>query len=85
MLVIDQVLGVGDENFFTQCLEKILKFRRGGKTLACVSHSLGSLKTLCDRPPRLNQGRVLKERSMREVLKAYRRIAAPVLRASSRG
>jgi ABC-type polysaccharide/polyol phosphate transport system ATPase subunit len=85
ILIIDEVLGVGDQNFFMKCFEKILEFRREGKTLVCVSHSLETLKTLCDRGLWLDHGQVVKEGSMREVLEAYQGTATPVLRASSAG
>jgi lipopolysaccharide transport system ATP-binding protein len=36
-LIVDEVLGVGDAEFFAKCVEKVLEFRRAGKTLICVS------------------------------------------------
>jgi ABC-type polysaccharide/polyol phosphate transport system ATPase subunit len=72
ILIIDEVLGVGDQNFFTKCVEKILEFRRQGKTLLCVSHSLETLEQLCDQGLWLDGGRVLRTGPVREVVQAYR-------------
>jgi ABC-type polysaccharide/polyol phosphate transport system ATPase subunit len=83
ILIIDEVLGVGDQNFFMKCFEKILEFRHAGKTLVCVSHSLETLKTLCDRGLWLDHGQIVKDGSMRQVLDAYQGAATPALRASS--
>src|SRR5258708_4269573 len=58
ILIIDEVLGVGDQQFFAKCFEKIMEFRRAGKTLLCVSHSLPSLQTLCDNALWLDHGRI---------------------------
>src|SRR5512143_2028644 len=48
LLIIDEVLGVGDQNFFNKCVEKIMEFRRAGKSILCVSHSLERLESMCD-------------------------------------
>jgi ABC-type polysaccharide/polyol phosphate transport system ATPase subunit len=76
LLLIDEVLGVGDQNFFNKCVEKILEFRHAGKSLLCVSHALGTLERMCDRGLWLDHGRVVKQGSVGEVLKAYRDSAA---------
>jgi ABC-type polysaccharide/polyol phosphate transport system ATPase subunit len=76
LLIIDEVLGVGDQNFFNKCVEKILEFRHAGKSLLCVSHALGTLERMCDRGLWLDHGRVVKQGSVGEVLKAYRDSAA---------
>src|SRR3954469_11845281 len=44
ILIIDDVLGVGDQAFFAKCLDRIMQFRRDGKTILCVSHSLATLE-----------------------------------------
>lgn len=71
ILVIDEVLGVGDHAFFTKCLERIMDFRLGGKTILCVSHSLPTLETLCDRAIWLDHGRLVKTGTVSEVIQAY--------------
>jgi ABC-type polysaccharide/polyol phosphate transport system ATPase subunit len=72
VLVIDEVLGVGDLDFFAKCVERIAAFRRAGKTLLCVSHSLDTLEELCDQGLWLERGKVLKTGSAGSVIKAYR-------------
>jgi homopolymeric O-antigen transport system ATP-binding protein len=76
ILIIDEVIGVGDQDFFAKCLEKILDFKRSGKTLLCVSHALGILESLCDRGLWLDHGTVRGEGTAQEVLGAYHASAA---------
>lgn len=71
ILIIDEVLGVGDQQFFGKCFERIMEFRRAGKTLICVSHGLESLEMLCDRALWLDHGRVTRTGPIRQVIQAY--------------
>jgi lipopolysaccharide transport system ATP-binding protein len=71
ILIIDEVLGVGDQEFFKKCFDRIMGFRREGKTLICVSHALQSLEILCDRALWLEHGRVVRIGPCRQVLKEY--------------
>jgi ABC-type polysaccharide/polyol phosphate transport system ATPase subunit len=81
ILIVDEMLGVGDQKFAAKSMERILDFRRAGKTLLCVSHSLGTLANLCDRALWLDHGRVVKIGPVREVIKAYQDAGAPLARA----
>jgi ABC-2 type transport system ATP-binding protein len=56
VLLIDEVLAVGDADFQRKCAEKIADFRRQGKTIVIVSHSLPSVRTLCDEVALLEHG-----------------------------
>jgi ABC-2 type transport system ATP-binding protein len=56
VLLIDEVLAVGDADFQRKCAEKIADFRRLGKTIVIVSHSLPSVRTLCDEVALLEHG-----------------------------
>jgi lipopolysaccharide transport system ATP-binding protein len=76
LLIIDEVLGVGDQNFFQKCVDKIMEFRHAGKSILCVSHALNTLESMCDRGLWLDHGRVVKQGSVGEVLKAYRESAS---------
>lgn len=71
ILIIDEILGVGDQEFFAKCFERIMEFRHAGKTLLCVSHALESLEILCDRAMWLDHGRVARTGPLRQVLQAY--------------
>jgi ABC-type polysaccharide/polyol phosphate transport system ATPase subunit len=72
LLIIDEVLGVGDQNFFNKCVDKIMEFRHAGKSILCVSHALDTLERMCDRGLWLDHGRVVQQGSVGEVLQAYR-------------
>lgn len=76
VLIIDEVLGVGDHTFFGKCFEKILQFRRDGKSILCVSHSPETLEMLCDWGLWLEHGRVVTMGPIREVTRAYAESAA---------
>jgi len=76
LLIIDEVLGVGDQNFFQKCVDKIMEFRHAGKSILCVSHALNTLESMCDRGLWLDHGRVVKQGSIGEVLTAYRESAS---------
>jgi ABC-type polysaccharide/polyol phosphate transport system ATPase subunit len=71
ILIIDEVLAVGDQAFQEKCFEKIFEFRNSGKTLLCVSHSVAILLRLCDRALWLNHGELMMDGKAAEVLQAY--------------
>jgi ABC-type polysaccharide/polyol phosphate transport system ATPase subunit len=83
ILIVDEVLGVGDQDFFAQCVGKILEFRRAGKTMLCVSHSRETLESLCDRGLWLDHGRVRRFGAATEVLRAYHESAGAPPRAEA--
>jgi ABC-2 type transport system ATP-binding protein len=56
VLLVDEVLAVGDANFQDKCMEKFAQFRRAGKTVVVVSHAMGSLRTMCDNAAWLTHG-----------------------------
>ncbi len=58
VLVIDEVLAVGDESFVHKCLDKIGEFKRRGKTILLVTHGMETVRRLCDRAAWINQGKV---------------------------
>jgi ABC-type polysaccharide/polyol phosphate transport system ATPase subunit len=72
ILVVDEVLAVGDEAFAHRCLDTIADFSRRGKTIFFVSHSLVLVEELCDRVLYLEQGRVKGLGDPREMLASYR-------------
>ena len=71
ILVIDEILAVGDQAFQAKCFERILQFKRGGRTILCVSHSTSTVEQLCDRAIWLDHGEVMMDGAVRSVLEAY--------------
>jgi ABC-2 type transport system ATP-binding protein len=60
VLLVDEILAVGDEQFQRRCKEKFVDLKAEGKTIVVVSHALGSVRSLCDDAAWLEHG-VLKE------------------------
>ena len=71
MLLIDEVLSVGDEAFQERCLEEIHRFHRAGKTLLLVSHDLESIRSLCTEAVWLEGGRVAAHGAPDDTVAAY--------------
>ena len=71
VLLIDEVLAVGDEAFTRKCLDKIGEFRRRGKTIVLVTHSLGLVEKMCDQALWLRHGRLVDQGDPRRVVDAY--------------
>ena len=71
VLLIDEVLAVGDEAFTRKCLEKIGEFRRRGKTIVIVTHSLGLIEKMCDEALWLRRGKAVDSGDPKRVVDAY--------------
>ena len=76
VLLVDEVLAVGDEAFGHRCLRRIEEFLAAGKTLLFVSHSLDTVEGLCDRVLWLDGGRPRALGEPRRVVDAYRQAVA---------
>ena len=76
ILIVDEVLAVGDEAFIHKCQEKVADFKRRGKTIIVVTHDLGSIERWCDEVILLKRGRIIERGGPRRVIDAYRRIVA---------
>ena len=70
ILLIDEVLAVGDAAFQAKCIDKVHEFRNAGKTLLCVSHS-NMIRQLCDRAIWLDHGELMLSGTVGDVLEAY--------------
>jgi lipopolysaccharide transport system ATP-binding protein len=70
ILLVDEVLAVGDAAFQAKCIEKIHEFRNAGKTLLCVSHST-TIRQLCERAVWLDHGELILSGAVADVLEAY--------------
>ena len=73
VLLLDEVLAVGDEAFQRKCLGRIFEYRRGGGTVLFVSHDAEAVERVCDRAILLEHGEVTADGSPAEVLTTYRR------------
>ncbi|MGE3957872.1 MAG: ABC transporter ATP-binding protein [Vicinamibacterales bacterium] len=59
VLLVDEVLAVGDEGFTHKCLDKFAEFRRRNKTILLVTHSLGLVERFCDEAVWIDEGRMM--------------------------
>jgi len=71
VLLIDEVLAVGDEGFTHKCLDKFAEFRRRGKTILLVTHSLNLVERFCDEALWLDAGRAMTHGDPKRVVGAY--------------
>jgi hypothetical protein len=71
ILLIDEVLAVGDEAFQHKCVAKIQEFKARGKTIVLVTHDLGSVERLCDEAVWLDRGRLMAVGLTQEVIGRY--------------
>ena len=71
VLLVDEVLAVGDEGFTHKCLDKFAELRRLGKTILLVTHSLGLVERFCDQALWLDHGRAQAQGDPRRVIDAY--------------
>ena len=71
ILIVDEVLAVGDEAFQRKCLERIDDFRRRGKTIIFVSHALPTIEKLCDRAIWLHHGVIAAEGPAAPTVRSY--------------
>jgi lipopolysaccharide transport system ATP-binding protein len=71
ILIVDEVLAVGDAAFQKKCLGKMEEVGKEGRTVVFVSHNLGSIKTLCDQGIVLNSGKLICFDSVNEAIEQY--------------
>ena len=84
LLVMDEVLAVGDASFQEKCFDTFSRYKREGKTIVLVSHDLGSLEEYCDRVLLLNHGEIIADGPAAEVTAAYHRMVADHALAAER-
>lgn len=71
ILIIDEVLAVGDSEFQNKCLNKMDDVSKGGRTVLFVSHNMGAIAQLCDRALWLDGGTIKKDGSAQDVITSY--------------
>lgn len=74
ILLVDEVLAVGDEAFQRKCMDKIREFQREGRTIVLVSHSAGQVMDICDQAVVLSHGEVVFIGESAEATKVHREI-----------
>ena len=76
ILLLDEVLAVGDEAFQRKCMGRIYDFKRGGGTLVFVSHDPGTVEHVCDRAILIDGGAVVFDGDPSEIISRYHRLLA---------
>ena len=71
VLLVDEVLAVGDEGFTHKCLDKFAEFKRRGRTILLVTHALGLVERFCDEALWLDGGRLRALGDPKRVIDAY--------------
>jgi ABC-2 type transport system ATP-binding protein len=72
ILVVDEVLAVGDERFQRKCIERVKDFQREGRTILLVTHSPDQVRSICDRAVVLSHGDVVNEGPPGEAVRIFR-------------
>ncbi|MEW6187772.1 MAG: ABC transporter ATP-binding protein [Thermodesulfobacteriota bacterium] len=76
ILLVDEVLAVGDESFSRKCLDKMTVFKKNGKTIVLVTHDLPTVERFCDQALWLDSGCIRAQGDPRQVIDAYRQEVA---------
>ncbi len=76
VLIIDEILSVGDEHFNRKSMAKMNEFRRSGRTIVLVTHDLGTVETWCDAAAWIDGGRIRMHGPSKDVVREYRRAVA---------
>lgn len=71
ILLVDEILSVGDEHFQNKCIKKMLELRDKGKTMIFVTHSMDSVRKLCGRAVWLCDGQIRMDGNTNEVINKY--------------
>lgn len=71
ILLIDEILAVGDANFQKKCMDKMLDFKKKGVTIVIVTHDMGSVQRLCDDVVWLDKGKVIMRGNAHDITASY--------------
>lgn len=85
ILLIDEVLAVGDEAFQRKCLDRIGEIQESGRTIIFVTHNVEITKEICSYVVMLDHGQILKEGNPREVVNYYHQMMESVEEGGERG
>lgn len=73
VLLIDEILGVGDVSFQAKCFQKLVEIKEKGTTIVIVSHSLEQIERICDRSIWIEEGRIRESGDPKEIHKKYKK------------
>lgn len=76
ILLLDEILAVGDAAFQKKCLDTFADLKRSGKTIVLVTHDMAQVERFCDRVALLDQGRVVASGEPREMIERYNALTA---------
>ena len=76
ILLIDEILSVGDQHFQEKCFKKIEELKEEGKTIVFVTHSMGAVERFCTRAIWLHQGHVKMDGEVNEVVAEYLKVCS---------
>lgn len=74
ILLIDEILAVGDQHFQEKCFDKLRELKKAGKTIVIVTHSMQQVKAFCDRAVWLYKGEVRMDGETDKVLDEYLKV-----------
>lgn len=84
ILLIDEILAVGDLNFAIKCFKKITEFRNNGGSIILVSHAIYSIRSNCDRAIWIENGKLQQEGDVEKVCNAYEVYSAKKVKSQKR-
>ena len=76
ILLIDEILSVGDQHFQQKCHQKMLDLKNSGKTMVFVTHNMGDVKKLCNRTIWIYEGKVKMDGDTKKVCDEYLKTTA---------
>jgi ABC-2 type transport system ATP-binding protein len=82
ILILDEILAVGDASFQQKCFARVDNFRRAGKTILFVSHSMPQVTEYCDRVVLLDKGSIIADGEPAEVANTYKSLTVHELTAA---
>lgn len=71
ILLVDEILAVGDANFQKKCMDKIKELKRNGITIVLVTHDMGAVEKICDKAIWLDQGQIKNQGPSIDIVKEY--------------